>query len=199
MIKKVLLGLFIALTVISFIVNILLLSIVLPNHINEQNRQQESAYVINTFKTPIYRVPQLANQIKDKVKLQEDLYLQAADSLLYALDRIESELINTSGGVKLSGRFENPHSISYTESYFYKENHFRSNAISYYQQSIINYLKVVDELKIDSTLPRLIELQNKEHQNVWFNKMTVNESVVLINMLSGHVLLDKYDYLLKNK
>jgi hypothetical protein len=166
MVKKLLISIGIIISISSLIFNYVIFNSVLIDFMYEEERLKRTLQLTETFSAPI-----TINTLL--IPVENDPVIILIDSTIYNMNAILADLNAVSGGRDENGQYINAYGIEYVNAYFYGENHFRNNAIEFFDSIINNYYN-------------------------WpiFEKMTVAESTVLIQSICQQILADKYNYLL---
>lgn len=187
--KKILVALAILLAVSSLAFNYFIFETVLGDYVNEEERLRKSFLITSILSTPI-----LNKSITNTY--QDDPAIILMDSTFTNFNTIMEELTGVSGGLNINGEYINAYGTIYVNSYFHGENHFRNNAIEYFDKNITNYLTNIDTLNIESSLKKVYEVTTDYAGGLTFEQMTVAESINMLQSICLQILTDKYAYLL---
>lgn len=191
MVKKTIIVIAATISIASLVLNYFLIDSVLLSHLDENGRLKESYQMISLFGFPTHRYSGLNEGGTD-----QDSVIQLMDSTMRNMISILGELTGASGGIDENGQYMNPHGIYYVDSYFNGENYFRNNAIEFLDNNIHNYTGKMDSLGINSDLLQIINAKNEYYDRPIIQDLTVVESLILLESICHHILIDKYNYLL---
>ncbi|MFT7033450.1 MAG: hypothetical protein ACJA2S_001958 [Cyclobacteriaceae bacterium] len=155
----------------------------------EEERLKRTLQLTETFSAPI-----TINTLL--IPVENDPVIILIDSTIYNMNAILADLNAVSGGRDENGQYINAYGIEYVNAYFYGENHFRNNAIEFFDSIINNYLQNIESVNFESNLKKVYEIKTDYYNWPIFEKMTVAESTVLIQSICQQILADKYNYLL---
>ena len=114
-------------------------------------------------------------------------------------DKLDSinELISTSGGLNENAGLINAHGVNYVNAYFYGSNYWRPGAADFFAETLNNYFDKTDSLNITSDLKKSFLNYNEDNGTPIFDKLTVVESILLLDIISRQIKEDKLDYVLR--
>jgi len=166
------------------------------DYLNEENRLKQSSSDLKFIGYPTDIFFDEVEQFNKLPKDKQDTVIKVMDNTIINLFHMLEEVINISGGIEPDTYFyHNPYATNEIYNYFYRDNQFRNNAIEYFNKTIEDYSNMCSENSIPSHLIRTLKVREEFSTGRLFDKMTLIESVILLEGVCYIITIDKKDYI----